>query len=193
MPWEINGKVWMPKPSAELWRLLEVLKVPGSNNRQEPMAERVAALEKRFLGKIKTNGQCLEHTGSISGNGYRGESIGYKNFRAHRFAYMLYKGDIPKGISVCHSCDNRTCVSLDHLWLGTNGENNKDAWEKGRGKNQHLDKEFCVRGHRLPEEKRWVEYRKAWRRECPECAKIFQMLRIRKPYQRLNLEKGGVE
>ena len=28
-----------------------------------------------------------------------------QSMRAHRFSYMYYKGEIPKGMFVCHSCD----------------------------------------------------------------------------------------
>lgn len=51
---------------------------------------------------------------------------------AHRFAWELKHGPIPPGMQVCHRCDVPLCVNDAHHFLGTQGDNLKDAARKGR-------------------------------------------------------------
>lgn len=78
-----------------------------------------------------TESGCWLWTGS-SRKGYGRLRYQSKMLGAHRFSYLMFKGEIPKGLFVCHRCDVTECVNPDHLFLGTNSENLKDAFNKGR-------------------------------------------------------------
>lgn len=51
---------------------------------------------------------------------------------AHRFVFEQERGPIPAGMQVCHACDNPPCINIEHLFLGTNKDNVRDAMAKGR-------------------------------------------------------------
>ena len=52
--------------------------------------------------------------------------------QAHRFAYMLAKGEIPEGMVIMHSCDTPGCCNPAHLSTGTWADNAHDRDRKGR-------------------------------------------------------------
>ena len=105
-------------------------------NGKQITAESIVNFTRLIIGKRK--GRCWVWKGSRSGASYgsfswRHEKKHYKS-DAHRFSWMIYKGDIPEEKIVCHSCDNKLCVNPDHLWMGSYRENTHDMIKKGRQK-----------------------------------------------------------
>jgi rhodanese-related sulfurtransferase len=98
--------------------------------------------------------------GRITGNG--------GSLPTHRLAWELSFGKIPKGLCVCHSCDNRICCNIDHLWLGTIAENNADRSAKGR--TYKPLKTHCKYGHTLAGTNIFMSAQ--GRRRCRTCYKI---------------------
>ena len=76
---------------------------------------------------------CWIFQGVKNPKGYGVAKVHGEKWLAHRLAYMHYKGSIPKGMLVCHSCDNPPCVNPNHLFLGDNRHNMVDMALKGRG------------------------------------------------------------
>jgi len=79
------------------------------------------------------NSGCWLWIGACSSTGYGAIAIGRKLWGAHRLSFAsFHKTEIPTGVLVRHTCDNRSCVNPDHLLLGTVKDNSHDAIKRGR-------------------------------------------------------------
>lgn len=103
--------------------------------RKERRALLTMSEEDRFWFKVQKGEGCWEWLGSRSTDGYgllaRGKT-GDGEQLASRRSWELTHGPIPEGLLVCHHCDNPPCVRPDHLYLGTQSDNMRDARSKGR-------------------------------------------------------------
>jgi hypothetical protein len=86
-----------------------------------------------FWSKVMITGKadCWEWIPNPGPIGYGYYTWHGKHIGAHRVAWMITNGEIPKGMCVCHKCDNRRCCNPNHFFLGTKGDNIRDAFAKG--------------------------------------------------------------
>lgn len=118
-------------------------------------------LRSRLEKRLVKDGSCLIWTGAVRKDknglanygaiqiGARGQGVD----RPHRVAYRFAKGEIPKGLVVMHSCNNKLCCNPDHLTAGTYSENIKDAWDDGlRPSNSKFSEEQIIEMRKMRDE-----------------------------------------
>ena len=92
----------------------------------------------RFLAFIPETGgtACKRWRGSLGGKGH-----GRYRFRhgdrqlsvyAHRAAWILENGEVPRGHEVAHTCPNVDCCNVAHLVVVTSGQRAAMLPERGR-------------------------------------------------------------
>lgn len=127
---------------------------------------------------VESDKGCWEWQGYCHPKGYGMCSYRSTNWRTHRLSYTLFRGPIPTGLVVCHTCDNRKCINPLHLFLGTFDTNNKDMAAKGRCKYSAASWPCCKHGHEFTPENTYRDSRGF--RQCRECNRI----RLRSPEYR---------
>lgn len=146
------------------------------------MIDFVATKIPQFWERVlpEPNSGCWIWTGSITGPGY-GTFCARKNLLmlAHRFSYVLHKGEIPAGLEIDHLCRVRCCVNPDHLEAVTHRENGLRGVS---GAADNARKTHCVNGHELAGENLLVISTRPGR-HCKACH--YARARQRKRQKRL--------
>lgn len=109
-------------------------------------------IEIRFWKHVDLNGPIPDVPGintpcwvwtAARNKGYGSCYVGQRNGQqyvdlAHRVAFRLQGGVIPKGLQVLHRCDNPLCVRREHMVLGTRKENMEQMVRHGRSRKGRL-------------------------------------------------------
>lgn len=141
----VVSKVGRPRMEARLLRrdvVPQKTKVARNSTCEEELdlgGENPLRLAGRFWHKVDRNGPngCWLWLGmKVSAKKRYGRIlIAGRLVAAHRVAWVMTNGAVPKGMRVCHDCDNPPCVNPSHLFLGTHQDNMDDMVAKGRAAN----------------------------------------------------------
>lgn len=138
------------------------------------------ARQRGFMSRVQQGHGCWVWMGARSQagpHGYGVLTVESRKVYAHRRAYELFIGPISVGLNVLHHCDNPPCVRPDHLFVGTQGDNLRDAAAKrrldtvGKGRWTH-----CAAGHPYSDEN--TKRYRGWR-YCLTCRRETRRRRRR--------------
>ena len=138
---------------------------------------------KRFWAKVdkKSENECWKWNASKNNKGYGQFGVNKIAKSTHRISYIIHKGEIPKGLMICHTCNNPPCVNPNHLYAGTGKDNAQQAVKDGLLAPQQ--KTHCINGHEFTEENTFLRVRKGrgTTRVCRECKRMSDRQRVNTP------------
>lgn len=106
---------------------------------------------------VKRDNGCIEWQGAKTKQGYGTINISEnpnktKTVYCHRLAWIIANDrDLSRQEYVCHSCDNPSCINIDHLFVGSALDNSRDMAEKGRARTRPSEtKRTIADGRKAP-------------------------------------------
>jgi hypothetical protein len=102
---------------------------------ESPASRKFPTWEEHFWSLVKKTDTCWFWMGSRATNGYGNfydKRMPGRHGLAHRVAFTVAFGPIPKGLFICHRCDTPPCLNPEHLFPGTHTDNMRDAARKQR-------------------------------------------------------------
>ena len=168
-------------------------------------ATRKTPAERLWSRVVDQPNGCREFTGCLTHSGYGQIYFNGRLMGAHRMAWELVNGPILNGLHLLHSCDNPPCCNVDHLSLGTAGENADDRDAKGRTNNGQTSRTHCLNGHSYDDPSVYInslghrtcrkchsEYYKAMgSTACPICNKVITTHNLAKHVRRMHADKAA--
>jgi HNH endonuclease len=137
--------------------------------------------EERFMSKVDKTDTCWLWTRPLNPSGYAYFFLNGKSVLAHRAAYALFVGRIPKGLVVDHvvdrGCVHLHCVNPAHLEPVTQRENvrrGKGAAAVAASNRRRAEaRTHCLHNHELAVTGvYWETNQRGYRvRKCAECCR----------------------
>jgi hypothetical protein len=134
-------------------------------------------VERFWNNVIRLDNKCWQWIAATSTYGYGKMWICGQLINSHRISWIIHYGEIPVGKSVLHRCDNPPCTNPKHLFLGTQGDNVRDAVKKGRQFSPQRGITHCRHGHPFsPNNTRTIISKRTGlpERECVVCRRDTQ-------------------
>jgi hypothetical protein len=125
-----------------------------------------AMFAERFWSKVQKSDTCWLWTAGQNGQHYGMLRRDGRMVSAHRVAYELTVGPIPKGLQLDHLCRTPPCVRPDHLEAVTPKENCLRGISPAA---RQAKQTHCIRGHPLSGANLYLQPSRPGERHCRTC------------------------